>query len=107
MFIFLIVSGNSSFAQAQRLADHNSIGWLAYTGTFKIKPKIAIHTAYQCRRGNGIKNWQQELFRTGVNYALRKDVSLNAGNAFAKTFPYADFPCLKFYHNHHLNQLSL
>lgn len=63
-----------SFSQEQRLADHNTIGWLVYTATFRIKPKVAIHTEYQWRRVDGIKNRQQRLLRTGINYALRKDI---------------------------------
>lgn len=90
--IVLLIYGRPSYSQEERLTDKNSIGWFVYTGTFKIKPKIAIHTEYQWRRVDGIKNWQQGLFRTGVNYALRKDVSLNAGYAFAETFPYGDYP---------------
>jgi hypothetical protein len=74
------------------LADHNSIGWFVYTGTFKIKPRLALHTEYQWRRVNGIKDWQQGLLRTGINYAVHKDVSLNAGYAFAETFVYGDYP---------------
>lgn len=81
-----------SFSQELRLADHNTIGWFAYTGAFKIKAKIAIHTEYQWRRVDGIKNWQQGLFRTGINYAVSKDVSLNAGYAFAQTYAYGDYP---------------
>lgn len=90
--LFLMVLYNTSFSQEQRLADYNTIGWLAYTGTFKIKPKIAIHTEYQWRRVDGFKNWQQGLLRTGINYAVRKDISLNAGYAFAETFPYGNHP---------------
>ena len=74
------------------MADHNSIGWFVYTGTFKIKPRLALHTEYQWRRVNGIKDWQQGLLRTGINYAVHKDVSLNAGYAFAETFVYGDYP---------------
>ncbi len=89
-----------SFSQDQRLRDNNTIGWFAYTGTFKIKPKIAIHTEYQWRRADGVKNWQQGLLRTGINYAIRKDVSLNAGYAFAQTFPYGDYTPVNTFPEH-------
>lgn len=90
--ILLIIYSSPSLSQEERLTDNNSIGWFVYTGTFKIKSKVAIHTEYQWRRVDGIKNWQQGLFRTGINYALRKDVSLNAGYAFAQTYAYGDYP---------------
>ncbi len=98
----LIIYARPCYSQQERLTDNNSIGWFVYTGTFKIKPKIAIHTEYQWRRIDGIKNWQQGLFRTGVNYALRKDVSINAGYAFAETFPYGDHPAANAFPEHRI-----
>lgn len=88
----LILHSLPSYSQEERLTDNNSIGWFVYTGTFKIKPKVAIHTEYQWRTVDGIKNWQQGLFRTGINYAIRKNVSVNAGYAFAQTYAYGDYP---------------
>jgi Protein of unknown function (DUF2490) len=101
VFLLLIFPG-SSFSQEKRLADDNTIGWFVYTGTFKVKPKLAIHTEYQWRRVNVLKNWQQGLFRTGVNYAVHKDVSLNAGYAFAETFPYGDYPNANTFPEHRI-----
>ena len=98
----LVLFSQLSFSQEQRLADHNTIGWLAYTGTFKLKNKISLHTEYQWRRVNSLKNWQQGLLRTGVNFAIRKDVSINAGYAFAETFPYGDFPVATAFPEHRI-----
>lgn len=103
IFVVLFITfAKTSISQEQRLTDNNTIGWFVYTGTFKINPKIAIHTEYQWRRVNGIKNWQQGLFRTGINYALRKDVSLNAGYAFAETFPYGEYPVATAFPEHRI-----
>ncbi|MFN0082860.1 MAG: DUF2490 domain-containing protein [Ferruginibacter sp.] len=99
--LFITFSG-PLFSQEQRLADYNSIGWLVYTGTFRIKPKIAIHTEYQWRRVDEVKNWQQGLFRTGINYAVRKDVSVNAGYAFAETYAYGDYPAAFAFPEHRI-----
>lgn len=90
--LLMMIFPKFCLSQEQRLADKNTIGWFVYTGTFKIKPKLAIHTEYQWRRVNTVKNWQQSLFRTGINYAIHKDVSVNTGYAFAETFPYGDYP---------------
>jgi Protein of unknown function (DUF2490) len=92
VLLLMLIFPEFCFSQEQRLADNNTIGWFVYTGTFKIKPKLAIHTEYQWRRVNTVKNWQQSLFRAGINYAIHKDVSVNAGYAFAETFPYGDYP---------------
>ena len=102
IYILALLLHNHAFSQEQRLSDHNSIVWLAYTGTLKIKPKIALHLEYQWRRVDGLKNPQQNLLRTGVNYALRKDVSLNAGYAFAETSPYGDYPNANAFSEHRI-----
>ena len=102
IFILTLSLHNYTFSQEQRITDHNSIGWLAYTGTFKISPKIAVHTEYQWRRVEGLKNPQQSLLRTGLNYALRKDVSLNAGYAFVETDPYGDYPNANEFSEHRI-----
>lgn len=90
------------FSQEQRVADHNSIGWFAYTGTFKINPKLAIHTEYQWRRTDVIKNWQQGLLRTGLNFSLNKQVNLIAGYAFAQTYSYGDYPAAFAFPEHRI-----
>lgn len=102
LFISLLSTGSYSFSQEQRLADHNTIGWLVYTGTFKLNNKISMHTEYQWRRVNGLKNWQQGLLRTGVNFAIRKDISINAGYAFAETFPYGDYTSANAFPEHRI-----
>lgn len=89
--LILITITVPSYSQEQRLTDHNTIAWLVYTGTFNIRPKLAIYTEYQWRRVDGFRNWQQGLLRGGINFALRKDITLNAGYAFAETFPYGDY----------------
>ena len=87
--IVLLIFAWPSYSQEERLTDNNSIGWFAYTG-------------YQWRRVDGIKNRQQGLFRTGINYAIRKDVSLNAGYAFAKTYAYGDYPAAFAFPEHRI-----
>jgi len=100
--IFSFFICKACFSQEQRLADHNAIGWFVYTGTFKIKPRVSVHTEYQWRRINTLKNWQQGLSRAGINYAVRKDVSLNVGYAFAETFPYGDYPNASVFPEHRI-----
>lgn len=92
----------TSFSQEARLNDPNFINWLAYTGSIKLNPKVTIHTEFQWRRTDGLKNGQQELYRTGINYSLRKDVNLIAGYAFAQTYSYGDFPAAFAFPEHRL-----
>lgn len=91
--VALLLLINSLYgAEAQRLADRNTIGWYAYTGNFKVSNKFSINTEYQWRRIDLIQNWQQGLYRTGLNYALNKNVNIIAGYAYAYTHTYGDFP---------------
>lgn len=79
-------------AQSTRITDKNSIGWLAYNGTFQLTEKMDIHTEYQWRRTEFIENWQQSLLRVGVNYKLTPEMTARVGYAWAETFAYGDIP---------------
>jgi len=79
-------------AQNTRLNDYNTIGWYAYNGTFKLNKKWGIHTEYQWRRENVVKDWQQSLLRTGINYQVNKKLSLRLGYAWIETYNYGDIP---------------
>lgn len=96
------LASNIAFPQEKRINDHNSVGWFVYTGTFKINPKIAIHTEYQWRRVDAVKNWQQGLLRTGINYAVRKDVNFIVGYAHAQTYSYGDYPATFAFPEHRI-----
>lgn len=98
----LALTSNIAFPQEKRINDHNSVGWFVYTGTFKINPKIAIHTEYQWRRVDAVKNWQQGLLRTGINYAVRKDVNIIVGYAHAQTYSYGDYPAAFAFPEHRI-----
>lgn len=95
IFVFLLalkLLSNNVNAQNSRIRDYNSIGWFNYFGTFKVSPKISIHTEYQFRRDEFVNNWQQSLLRLGVNYQIHSRVQLRAGYAWIETFAYGDIP---------------
>ena len=79
-------------AQTNRISDHNSIGWYNYFGTIKLSERFGVHTEYQWRRDNLIKDWQQSLLRVGINYSLNPRILVRAGYAWVETFPYGDIP---------------
>ena len=91
LFIAFFVSKNL-YAQNTRLNDHNNIGWYVYNGTFKLNKKWGIHTEYQWRRDNVVKDWQQSLLRTGINYQVNPKLSLRVGYAWIETYNYGDIP---------------
>lgn len=90
-FLLLVIS-QITFAQSTRITDNNSIAWFTYNGTFKLDPKISLHTEFQWRRDEWIKNKQQNLLRLGVNYQIDPKVQLRLGYALAETYPYGDIP---------------
>jgi hypothetical protein len=79
-------------AQNTRITDKNSIGWFNNFTTLNFSKKWSGHLEYQWRRENIVKDWQQSLFRTGVNYQVNNKLSFRLGYAWIETFPYGDIP---------------
>ncbi|MEO0065526.1 MAG: hypothetical protein RI983_852 [Bacteroidota bacterium] len=96
LFCLLLNVKNKILAQNGRITDRNSIGWFNYFGTIKFKKKWSLHTEYQWRRDQIIKDWQQSLLRLGVNYQLNNDVQFRLGYAWAETYAYGDIPLNPF-----------
>ena len=90
-FVFFIVLAVNTTTMAQRISDHNTIGWYTTTVTPRISDKWSGHFEYQWRRTHVIKNWQQSLLRVGATYKINKDVSVQAGYAWARTFDYGEY----------------
>ena len=88
-FLFIATTG---YAQNDRVNDHNNINWAQVFVTKKINNKTDWLIEYQWRRTDGLKNWQQGLFRTAILYKLNNSVSVGAGYVEAETFPYGDHP---------------
>lgn len=96
LFCLLLNPKSKILAQNGRITDRNSIGWFNYFGTIKFNTKWSLHTEYQWRRDQIIKDWQQSLLRLGVNYQLNNDVQFRLGYAWAETFAYGDIPLNTF-----------
>ena len=79
-------------AQNSRITDKNTIGWYNNFTTLKLSDKWSGHLEYQWRRENLVKDWQQSLFRTGINYQANNKLLLRLGYAWVETFSYGDFP---------------
>lgn len=88
----LIFFSSLIFAQSNRQNDFNNINWIQVFITKAINKKIDWLIEYQWRRTDGLKNWQQGLFRTAVQYKPNVNVALGLGYAEAETFRYGDFP---------------
>lgn len=92
VIIIFLTATQLSYGQSSRLNHKNFIGWYNYFGTFKLSRKLGLHTEYQWRRDNIIKDWQQSLLRIGLNYNVNPRVLLRAGYGWIETFPYGEFP---------------
>ncbi|MDX5435619.1 MAG: DUF2490 domain-containing protein [Pontibacter sp.] len=83
-------------AQAQtedsRINDHNNNGWYMYFGDHKLSSKWGLHTELQVRRYKILKDPQQLLIRSGMNYHLTPDAFVTLGYGFIETYPYGDYP---------------
>lgn len=91
LFPLLLLVINLS-AQNDRANDYNYLNWLQTFNTISLNKKWSLHLEYQWRRDEGLKNWQQSLFRLGTNYKLTDNITVHAGYAWAETFPYGDYP---------------
>lgn len=105
--LFVVLPAFHGYSQEARLSDRNAIGWFVYTGNFKIAKRFSIHTEFQWRRVNSISNGQQNLLRTGLVYALRKDISVQAGYAYAGSLPYGDYPAEASFPEHRFFEQAL
>lgn len=74
----------------QYAVHHNT--WFMYFGDHKFSPNWGVHLEAQWRRSDGIKNPQQLLLRTGLNYHFNAQVFATVGYCFVETYPYGEFP---------------
>lgn len=105
--LLVLSSAIPVYSQEARLSDKNAIAWFVYTGNFKVAKRFSVHTEFQWRRVNSLRNGQQNLLRTGLVYALRKDISLQAGYAYAESFVYGDYPAAASFPEHRFFEQAL
>lgn len=89
LFIFIIAAAN---AQTGRITDRNNIAWPQVFLFIPLDKNWGIHAEYQWRRTNGLKDGQQGLLRTSLQYRFTDEVSVNLGYAWVETYPYGDYP---------------
>ena len=95
-------------AQTERIKDYNQNGWYMYFGDHKVSEKWGLHTELQIRRHNYLKDPQQLLIRTGVNYNLTDNAMFTLGYGFIETYPYGEFPAADDFLEHRIyEQLQL
>ena len=95
-------------SDGKRINDHNDNGWYMYFGDHRLNDKWGLHTEVQVRRHNILKDPQQLLLRSGVNYHLSPDAFVTLGYGFIETYPYGDYPAADDFIEHRIyEQLQL
>jgi hypothetical protein len=88
LFFSLCTYAQDNFRQT----SHQSHSWLMFFGNHRLTDKWSLHTEYQWRRAEGIKDWQQSLARIGIDYRVKDNVIVSGGYGHIVTYPYGDFP---------------
>lgn len=80
-------------ANAQDSGEDRLGSWHMYFGTNKISEKLSIHTEAQARYYEQLKNFNQLLLRTGLNYHINDRAIATLGYGFIATDgTYEEFP---------------
>ncbi len=78
---------------SDKLTDSNGHLWLNYVGDHPLGDgPWGLHLEVQTRRADMGDEWQQLLVRPGINYQISPTLSVSAGWAYVKTWPYGDYP---------------
>jgi hypothetical protein len=106
LFVCFLLDFAPAFSQKEIANQSNA--WLVYIGNHKINARWGIHTDYQFRRSEFLKDWQQSLTRVGLEYYTKKGPQFTAGYAHVRTFPYGEQQVLAKNDEHRLwQQVSL
>lgn len=103
LLLFLWLSPSAK-AQSGRIKDFNNNGWYMFFGDHKLNSKWGLHTEVQWRRHNILKDPQQLLIRTGINYDLTPSAMFTLGYGYIETHPYGDFPAAATFPEHRIYQ---
>lgn len=92
----LLLSGcaaaTTGYGQSPRLADYNALGWFVYVGDHKLASKWTLHTEYQMRRVNWLRDQQAQLARLGLERTLTDRVKVSGGYTYFQTSRYGTYP---------------
>lgn len=87
--------------------DHNPVAWMMYFGDHPVGGKWGVHLEAQWRRDDGFNNWQQAFYRPALNYDVNSWLQLSGGYAYAKTYPYGNFPVRQAFDEHRTHQQAV
>jgi hypothetical protein len=80
IFLYLFVFSLSGVYNASSQSQFT--GWLAMFNTFKTGKRTSIHNDIQWRSSDEFQHTQTFLFRTGLNFQIKKNILITGGYAF-------------------------
>jgi hypothetical protein len=104
VWLLLVLLSNAREIRAQRSYTRNMNGWYMYFGTYNFSEHWGLHAEAQWRRHEWIKERQQLLLRTGINYYVNEQGMATLGYCFVETYPYGEFKVNAAFPEHRLWQ---
>ena len=87
----LLLVALPSLGQSPRLNDFHSLTWFVYVGDHKVAKSWAIHTEYQMRRVDWLRDPQQQLARLGLVRTLGERVKVSGGYTYFQSHRYGAY----------------
>lgn len=87
----------SFMQQAQNNADNKLGSWFMYNGSHKLSEKYALQTMAHFRYFEIASEFQQEIYRLGLNYTFNPKTNLTLGVSYATADVLYDAPSINLY----------
>lgn len=71
--------------QAQKYAENQLGNWYMYNGSHKLSENVKLKTSAHFRYFELASEYQQEIYRMGLNYSLNKKVNFTGGAVYSIT----------------------
>ncbi|TXD51960.1 DUF2490 domain-containing protein [Polaribacter sp. IC066] len=81
--LFLCLSFMIYQTQAQKSAENQLGTWYMYNGSHKLSEKYALKTMAHFRYFELVSEFQQEIYRLGINYRFTKKIDLTLGASYS------------------------
>jgi hypothetical protein len=87
----LLLLARPGFGQSPRLRDFHSLGWFVYVGDHQVAKKWAVHTEFQLRRVDWLRDPQQLMARLGLVRTLSERVKVSGGYTYFQSHRYGAY----------------
>ena len=106
LFLLLCLTGSTVFGQGTTV-DHYFNTWWMNINTYKLSEKSFLSSEIHVRRANGVRDWQQFIFRPAFNHDFNATVNGAVGYSLLRTYPFQDTTTLVTLENNVWEQVQL